>query len=236
MIASRQELKARAKESLKGKWGEGVLTTLIYTLIPSGIAFVSTFVIIFLLTVVLLSQGLGEETVTGLTNGVSNVISIIIGIFIAPLTVGFVGFYLKLARNQETKLTELFEGYKKSFGNSIGAYILSMLYIFLWSLLFVIPGLMKSYSYSMMYFIIADEPDILASKALEKSKEMMQGHRWELFVLHLSFLGWTLLAGCTCYIGMLWLTPYMQTTMSNFYMNVKAEYEAKTMGQSIYNA
>ena len=236
MVASRQELKTRAKESLKGKWGEGVLTTLIYTLIPSGIAFVSTFVIVFLLTIVLLSQGLGEEAVNGIADGVSNVISLVIGIFMAPLAVGFVGFFLKLARNQETKLSELFEGYKKSFGNSIGAYVLSLLYIFLWSLLFIIPGIMKSYSYSMMYFIIADEPDILASQALEKSKEMMNGHRWELFVLHLSFLGWFLLAGCTCYIGTLWLTPYMQTTMANFYMNVKAEYEAKTMEQNIYNA
>jgi len=120
MVATREELKTRAKQSLKGKWGEGVLSTLIYTLIPSGIVLVLTFVIVFLLTIVLLSQGLDEETVSGLTNGVSNIISIIIGIFIAPLTVGFVGFYLKLARTQETKLSDLFDGYKKSFGNSAG--------------------------------------------------------------------------------------------------------------------
>ena len=95
------------------------------------------------------------------------------------------------------------------------------LWIFLWSLLFIIPGIVKSYSYSMMFYIIAENPKIGATKAMDISKVLTQGHKADLFVMDLSFLGWILLSLLSCGIGFIWLIPYMTMTEINAYYDLK---------------
>ena len=95
------------------------------------------------------------------------------------------------------------------------------LFTFLWSLLLIIPGIIKGLGYSMAMYILAENPDMPALEALKKSQEMMDGHKMELFVLYLSFIGWFLLTAVTCGIASLYVTPFVNATMVNFYLNIK---------------
>ena len=95
-------------------------------------------------------------------------------------------------------------------------------FTFLWTLLLVVPGIVALMRYSQAWFIMADDPNIRPMEAIEKSKQMMDGHKWEYFVLGLSFIWWFLLCCVTLGIGLLWLIPYIQTTVANFYDDLKS--------------
>jgi uncharacterized membrane protein len=146
----------------------------------------------------------------------------IIGILISgPLTLGIYTCFLKLVRNEPFMFENLFDGFK-NFSSAVIAQLLIALFVFLWFLLFIIPGIIASYRYSMVFYIISDNPEIGAMEALKRSKEMMVGFKWKLFCLHLSFIGWALLGILTLGIGYLWLTPYIYGATTNFYENLKA--------------
>lgn len=99
--------------------------------------------------------------------------------------------------------------------------LLSGIYTFLWSLLLIIPGIIKAFAYSQAMYIIAEEPNIGTREALRRSEEMMVGHKAEYFVLQLSFIGWGILSTFTFGILTLWLVPYMNATMANYYQELK---------------
>lgn len=115
---------------------------------------------------------------------------------------------------------QLFDGFQR-FGTALGAYLLTGIFIFLWTLLLIVPGIMAGLSYAMTYFIIADDPTIGPLQAITKSKEMMRGHKWKLFLLHWRFLGWVLLCILTLGIGILWLVPYVSTSLAHFYEDIR---------------
>ena len=94
-------------------------------------------------------------------------------------------------------------------------------FTFLWSLLLVIPGIIKAYAYSMSFYILADNPELTASEALAKSQSLMRGHKMELFILELSFIGWFFLIGLTFGLAAIYVAPYMEATMANFYNSIK---------------
>ena len=94
------------------------------------------------------------------------------------------------------------------------------LYVFLWTLLFIIPGIIASLRYGMTDYILSENPEITASEAIQRSKEMMKGNCWRLFCLEFSFFGWILLAVLTCGVGYLWLTPYMSASYAAFYREI----------------
>jgi len=108
-----------------------------------------------------------------------------------------------------------------------GAKFLRTIYVLLWSLLFVIPGIIASFSYAMTDYILAENPEMSASEAISRSKEMMEGNRFRLFCLEFSFIGWSILCAFTLGIGNLWLTPYRQAATAAFYREVSGtEYRA----------
>ena len=114
------------------------------------------------------------------------------GVIIAgPMSVGLAIFALALSRGQEARLPQIFEGFQK-FGVALGAYLLMMLFVFLWALLLIIPGIIAAYAYSQTFYIIAEEPGIGPLQAIRKSKEMMRGNNGTLFCLNLRFIGWAL--------------------------------------------
>jgi uncharacterized membrane protein len=102
---------------------------------------------------------------------------------------------------------------------------LKNLFIILWSLLFVIPGIVKTYSYAMAYYIKYDHPEYNWKMCIDESRRMMDGHKWRLFCLHFSFIGWELLGALAFGIGTLWVTPYKQAAEANFYDDLKQAYE-----------
>ena len=149
----------------------------------------------------------------------------VIGFIIAgPLLVGQSIYLMDMIEiNPDGKKIELIiEGFKKSFVNSLVAMLLVGIFTFLWTLLFIIPGIVKSLAYAMTPYIIASDPSIDAMKAIDKSQEMMKGHKMELFLLYLSFLGWFILAAITV-VGMVFLVPYIQTTVANFYIELRGK-------------
>ncbi len=138
-----------------------------------------------------------------------------------PLAIGLAIFSLSISRNQDTKLEQIFQGFN-NFGTALGAYLLMVLFIILWMLLLIIPGIIASISYSMTFYILADDNSISAMDAIKKSKKMMDGYKWKYFCLGLRFFGWALLCILTLGIGFLWLMPYIQVSMAKFYDDIKA--------------
>ncbi len=137
-------------------------------------------------------------------------------IIIGPMSVGMCIFALALSRNQNPRLPQIFEGFQK-FGVALGAYLLMVLFVFLWTLLFIIPGYIAIYAYSQTFYIIAEDNNIGPLEAIRKSKEMMRGNKWKRFCLDLRFIGWMLLCLLTFGIGFLWLVPYVFISQAKFY-------------------
>ena len=128
--------------------------------------------------------------------------------------------YLKLTKNEEISIADTFNGFNIT-GKALWLYIMTNVFVFLWSLLLVIPGIIKSFAYSMAPYILAENPELTASEALNKSKEMMNGHKLDLFVLQLSFFWWYLLGSITFGIAYIYVLPYVSATIANFYNSIK---------------
>ncbi len=151
---------------------------------------------------------------------------LIIGlIIVGPLTVGLSYYLLDMVEtnNKGDDFELLIQGFKNSLATSIVSNILVMIFIFLWSLLLIIPGIIKALSYSMTPYIIAEHPDIDAMAAIDKSKEMMHGNKARLFFLYFSFLGWLILCAFTFGIGLFFLIPYVKMTVANFYVDLRGK-------------
>jgi len=197
MISCR-ELRARARVTLGGnifkpQWLFGLLVMLIVSLATSLVS----------------STGIGAPVVF---------------VFTGPIYVGLSAYFLSLNRraNAHEDMGTMFNGFKNGLGNNIIAGLLVNIFTFLWSLLFIIPGIVKSYSYAMTYYILNDNPEMSASDAITKSREMMNGHKGKLFLLDLSFIGWIIVGALCCGIGTLWVAPYIQAAKASFYEELKA--------------
>ena len=141
-------------------------------------------------------------------------------IIVGPMTVGGVRFTLSVSRKEKPEIGQLFSGFDR-FGTHLAAYLLQTLFVCLWTLLLIIPGIIAALSYSMTYFIIAEDSSISASEAITKSKKMMKGNKWKLSYLGFRFTGWFLLAMLSCGIGFLWVGPYMYVSYAKFYDDLK---------------
>jgi uncharacterized membrane protein len=136
-----------------------------------------------------------------------------------PLCAGSALFFLALHRRGEVKFAMLFEEFSR-FGITVGAYMLMILFILLWSLLLIVPGIIASYDYAMTFYVIADDKNIGVMDSLRRSKEMMYGYRWKFVCLNFRFFGWALLSVLTFGIGFIWLAPYMSASFAAFYDDV----------------
>ena len=202
--------------ALSGNWSKGVLATLSF----AG----AYFVAYFLLYVVLLLCGIDFDS------DVTTFFELPVDIFFGtPLEFGLLlmfFFFVKEAKVMEMK--DVFCAFNGTYyWKSIGVNVLMVIYIFLWMLLLIVPGIVKALSYSMAPYIIAENPEMSCEEAIQRSMKMMDGHKMEFFLLWLSFIGWCVLGLLTLCIGYLWLVPYIYTTTVAFYEDVKAEYESK---------
>jgi uncharacterized membrane protein len=145
-----------------------------------------------------------------------------------PLLYGVARVTVECVENEKWDVSHAFVAFQENFGHSAMLGFLQMLLTFLWSLLFIVPGIVKSYSYAMTYFIMNDDETIGANDAITKSREMMNGHKWELFMLDLSFFGWILLSILTFGILSFWVTPYMNLAHAEVYRRLKGESDVVT--------
>lgn len=145
-----------------------------------------------------------------------SLVQVIIG---GSVQIGLCRFYLHRLDGRPAEVGDLFSAFD-IFGRALWLRILMGLKIFAWTLLFIIPGIVAALRYAMAPYILAENPQLTASQAIELSKQMMDGKKGDLFVLNLSFIGWALLAGLTFGIGLLWLNPYMGMAETAFYRSV----------------
>lgn len=137
-----------------------------------------------------------------------------------PLTWGIYIAYKRQLDGEEMQIGWMFDGYKKNIWITM---ILQQIYVFLWTLLFIIPGIVKTYSYAMVPYLLKDNPELLPEEAINKSMEMMCGKKMQLFLLDLSFIGWAILCIFTFGIGYFFLAPYVYTARAAFYENVREQ-------------
>lgn len=227
---TRKELKDRAKAGLKRNYWKSVLVALIFSALFIG--YTSTA-----------NSGASTDDATGfaavtetLGTGdlaaffalfagvmlVSVVIAAAIRIFlINPMEVGIAKFFCH-ANDDVAPLSDILVGYKQNYMANVKTLFLKKLYVALWSLLLVVPGIIKSLEYSMVEYLIAEDPTLTAKEALAKSKAMMQGHKWNAFVLQLSFLGWDILSGLTLgLLNVFYVAPYKMLTDAALYQKLK---------------
>lgn len=213
------ELKDIALSALRGNWGRAVVMSLVIYLIIAvfcGILF-SFFGIVF-------SSILGGDDPSASLMFLPVGLPLVYIAFVFIIMIYVFGMQMTYANfvrgdSQSLKVSDAF-----SFGfKNLDVILLKFLYIFAWSLLFYIPGIIKMYSYAMTPYIVRDNPGISADAAIHASRELMRGHKLDLFVLNLTFLGWYFLACFTCGIGILFLIPYYQATKAAFYQNLLEE-------------
>ncbi|MBO7100698.1 MAG: DUF975 family protein [Bacteroidales bacterium] len=142
---------------------------------------------------------------------------------VCPLSFGFMLCFLRLVRGEDSSemVGDQFSIFSK-YGRYLGVSLLYTLYVLLWSLLLVIPGIIKSYSYAMTPYVVHDHPEMDADDCIHESRMMMKGYKWKLFCMDLSFIGWAILCIFTLGIGLLWLQPYIEASHAKFYEELKA--------------
>jgi uncharacterized membrane protein len=192
-------LKNRAKHNLDGNWGTAIIALLI--------AAVFSFVIDFLFADSYTDSGIFIFCIRLMIQG--------------PISLGIALVFLGISRGLNPVPRLVFEGFRH-WGKAFWLSLMVTVYIILWSILLVIPGIIAALSYSMAFYIMADEPDVTASEAIRRSKMMMRGHKTELFMLLISFIGWIILSLFT--MGILFIVyvgPYLYATITEFYESLQ---------------
>lgn len=223
---TRAELKYDTKALFKGRWKDAILLNLIPTIISILITLLIAVVVISLANTAdtTFGNGINQAMMSEDGSGTSNIGSGILSTF---FTVGISFTFLDWFRNPKLEIKPIKNGLqvfsKKYFLRVLIIYILTSIFTTLWSLLFIIPGIVKSYAYSQAYLIYKDRSHaapnekISALDCITESKNLMKGHKWRLFVLDFSFIGWGLLAVLSFGIGFIWLLPYQNATKVAFY-------------------
>lgn len=206
-----REYKRAARASLRGNWAPAVLASL---------ALLFLAVLLSAPTELFLYANLGPALFFGLQAG-----SLLISTFlVVPLGVGYAVACLMLYETNDDRLSEnMFKTAFSRYWHKVGGMFLMSLKVWLWSLLLVIPGIIMAHAYAMTPYILEEHPEIGAWEASRVSQKMMRGHKFRLFRLNLSFIGWALLCVPTLGVGFLWLVPYMQMSQAAFYSDLKAQ-------------
>lgn len=213
MAYIRKEMKQEAKSQLSGKWGAAAAAMALVMIVNSVLS-----IIFYIDPNEVTMANYGFMMSLGL---ISMFISLVI---VAPLDLGWCIMSLEIMRGLPVAFSNIFKGFKRIWA-AIFTSFLYVLFVSLWTLLLIIPGIIKSYSYAMCFYILADNDDVGALEAITRSRHMMNGHKWELFLLQLSFIPWFLLSILTLGLAMLYVGPYYNVTVANFYRRLKAENE-----------
>lgn len=217
-MRTNQDYKNAALDRLRDNWSPAVIATLIYILIVALSGGISQGPSAFI------AKDLTDATALLPLFGFAGA-GLLAGIFIVyPLQVGYMNANRLLYEQRDYSVGNNMQQMATSnYLHKVGGMFLMNLKVFLWTLLFVIPGIIMAFAYAMTPYILEEHPEISAWDASTRSREMMKGHKFDLFYLYLSFLGWMILAILTAGIGFLWLTPYIQNAMAAFYNDLKAE-------------
>lgn len=197
----RIEIKAKAKEIVKEKWK----------------SFWGGYLVILAIS---LLCAIAIEILFKESSVIYSVLTLVASFFTMTLTVGFYSFVLKMVRNEEYSREDIFK-YIGAVLPIATISILVFLFTFLWSILLIIPGIIAALGYTMIYLIYVDSEEMLPMEYLTKSKEMMQGYKWNYFVFNLSFIGWILFSVITLGLGLIFVIPYVTIADALYYDELK---------------
>lgn len=235
-----------AREALKGKWGLALGTGLVAALLggtigTGGISFnINSDTIQRHFSFGEVEQFFYSDTfrhllpiffIVGAIAAVWSLVTLVLG---GAVSLGYARFNLHLVDGEPPRFDDLFSQFHRLWP-AFCLRFLTGLFIFLWMLLFIIPGIMAAYSYAMAPYILAENPDMTAREAIAASKEMMQGSRWRLFCLGISFFGWGILAMLSLGIGHLWLRPYTEAAQAAFYRDLSGTRQSAGEGPENYH-
>ncbi|MED5053726.1 DUF975 family protein [Anoxybacillus rupiensis] len=203
-------LKRQARQSLKGKWGTAVLLMMIYFLVS---------VLIPTVIEIIISGGWDVWIEQENTPASADVFNILYSLAAIPFSIVVYWLFLEVYRGSDFNIANIFTiyGEGKRPLKLIGTSILFGVFVLLWSLLLIIPGIIKSLAYSQTFFLLKDHPEYGALQAITESRKRMKGYKGKLFLLYLSFIGWGILSIFTLGIGLLWLIPYVYASLAAFY-------------------
>lgn len=231
------EYRAAARNMLRGRWGQAVLVGLVASILGGTSDFVTTRLNnnpdgnsgfrLNLNDYSYTYNSLLESTWFHMIGAVTLALSIIFALIFlligGAIQTGYAKYNMKLVNGAPAGFGDLFSEFYR-LGTCFVMNLIKSVLIAIGMFLFIIPGVILLYSYSMAPYILAEHPDYTATQALRESRMMMRGHKWRLFCLHFSFIGWALLAGLTCGIGVLWLTPYQEASNAIFYLELAGDY------------
>lgn len=201
--------------------------------VNKGVLVLIFFIYSLLSSVSMFTIGTPEDDIYFVTSSISSIVAAFLA---GPLAYGAINVVRINHTGLRPQVGQLFAGFKY-FWKLFVLSLLMSIYITLWTLLFIVPGIIKSYSYAMAFYIYLDNPELSANECITRSKEMMKGHKWEMFVLGLSYIGHFLLVIVTLGIYSLWLTPKMEIAFYEFYLIIsgKKNAESEVETEVIYN-
>lgn len=207
-ILNRPAIKAEAKSFIgqNARWWKMTLATIALYLLNGGIS-----IYVNIVTVI-------NRDDPSITVGYS---SSVITLLLIPFTIAASGYYLNHIRGFNPEWKSLYKEGIDNYGSYLVTGVLVNVFTFLWSLLFVVPGIIKSLAYSQANYVIHDNPRLKGKEAIEISKRMTNGFKGDLFSMYLSFIGWYILVGLTGGILSIYVTPYVETTAAMYYENLK---------------
>lgn len=209
-----------ARENLEGNYWQSVLVAFVAALL-GGVLTGGTIFNVKVDAEVLENLPRVVVRYLAIMGGTSSILTFVRFIIGGTVQLGYTDFLLKQHNHASFDIQDLFAQFDR-FKDGFLQSLLRGLYTALWSLLFIIPGIVKSYSYAMTPFIMAENPNMTASEAIDASKQLMDGHKGELFTLDLTFIGWDLLAALTLNIGYIFLNPYKNAAYAAFYKDITA--------------
>lgn len=207
-ILNRPAIKAEAKSFIgqNARWWKMTLATIAIYLISGGFS-----IYVNIATVINRDD---PSTTVGYSSS-------IITLLLIPFTIAASGYYLNHIRGFNPEWKSLYKEGIDNYGSYLVTGVLVNVFTFLWSLLFVVPGIIKAIAYSQAKYVIHDNPRLKGKEAIEISKRMTNGFKGDLFSMYLSFIGWYILVGLTCGILSIYVTPYVETTAAMYYENLK---------------
>lgn len=223
------EFRRIARDKLRGHWGRSVLVTFIVSLICGISGIYNLMRDLGHMDYDLLFSGNYSDFLAGYTSVeaagsafgtlISLALSIAVILLAGALSLGHCKYYIDLvAENRQDEVSVIFSRFD-IFPKAMGLNLFMGLFIWLWSLLLIVPGIIASYRYRLAPYLMAENPNLGIREAVNMSKELMAGHKWRLFCLELSFIGWGILSALTCGIGDLWLQPYISAATAAFYVD-----------------
>jgi len=220
-FSTNREIMARARAALSGNWGMSIIGNLLVSLLSSAFYLFFLSILLYLYFVVYaVEPNQAMDLIPAQARLAGLPIELLSTAVSTALMLGVCRFYLGIVQENEALLARLMHGFRRIFA-AFFANLLRGIFIYFWTLLFIIPGIIATYRYAMTFYVLADDPTAGPLEAIRRSKQMMIGNKWKLFCLQCRFIGWFLLCLLTLGLGFFWFGPYVQASFAAFYEDVK---------------